>query len=487
MCLAVASLSAVVSTACGARYQPNVRQALLQGAVSGRGATGTGAGSALSGNGLSTGSGSSGSGTAAGSTLGGPATGGTSGGSTAAGGRATGQQAGGGRSNTSGGGAPAPAGGNGGATDVGVTANSITVGTVADLSGPQPGLFQGDVAAVQAYFSYVNSQGGIYGRQLKATVADSQTACQPTQNDYASLYPKVFAFVGGLSLYDQCGATVLKSHPQVPDLDFALTADLQNLPNNYNFQPRRPGVQLGFIRYFKHKYPNALRVGALYPKIASAESLWQQAEGGFKHEGYTVAYQEAYSPTQQDFTTEVLAMRRNNVNFVLLYGQMSGNATFINDAAQQGFHPSVIEDPGVDYDPQFAKIVGKNGNGVYVNLAIALWFNNSDRSIPGVSLYQTWMNRVAPSAPKNEFSAFGWANAALFVQALKQAGPKVTRAKLLSVLAKMHSFNAQGFVAPVDIGRKTPPTCYLIARYENGTWSRQDSPGFRCDAPYLYE
>src|SRR5688572_32624093 len=56
---------------------------------------------------------------------------------------------------------------NGGATDVGVTADTITLGTVTTLSGPVPGLFLGASLGVQAFAAYVNSQGGINGRKLK--------------------------------------------------------------------------------------------------------------------------------------------------------------------------------------------------------------------------------------------------------------------------------------------------------------------------------
>ena len=63
---------------------------------------------------------------------------------------------------------------NGGATDVGVKADSISLGNVSTLTGPVPGLFKGAVYGAQAVIAYQNSQGGIFGRKLKLAVGDDQ-------------------------------------------------------------------------------------------------------------------------------------------------------------------------------------------------------------------------------------------------------------------------------------------------------------------------
>src|SRR5579859_2217462 len=49
------------------------------------------------------------------------------------------------------------------ASDVGVTPTQITLGNVATLTGPIPGLFAGAPAATDAFFQYINSQGGVFG------------------------------------------------------------------------------------------------------------------------------------------------------------------------------------------------------------------------------------------------------------------------------------------------------------------------------------
>src|SRR5438045_2024318 len=53
------------------------------------------------------------------------------------------------------------------ATDVGVSADSITVETMADVGSPlAPGLFQGNLDALNAYATYLNANGGIGCRKL---------------------------------------------------------------------------------------------------------------------------------------------------------------------------------------------------------------------------------------------------------------------------------------------------------------------------------
>src|SRR5206468_1281748 len=64
---------------------------------------------------------------------------------------------------------------NGGATDTGVTATSINIATIYDGTGPEPGLFNAAKDATIAAAAYVNSQGGIFGRQVHVDALDDQT------------------------------------------------------------------------------------------------------------------------------------------------------------------------------------------------------------------------------------------------------------------------------------------------------------------------
>jgi hypothetical protein len=48
------------------------------------------------------------------------------------------------------------------------------------------------------------------------------------------------------------------------------------------------------------------------------------------------------------------------------------------------------------------------------------------------------------------YTLYGWASAALFVQALTSVAPHPIRGAVLSQLAKITSFNTGGLIAPVN-------------------------------------
>jgi len=224
----------LVATACGARVSESQR---LAAAGAAPGATGAQAGAATaSGGGEVAGPGSAAS----------ASPGAVSG---AAGGAAT--QAG------------LPAGGdNGGSTDVGVTADAINVGTVATLSGPIPGLFQGAAVGAQAFAAYVNSQGGIAGRKLKVHVADDQFDTGQNRADIEDLSKQVLGFLGSFSTFDDAGVTSMQSNG-VPDIGYGLTDARRAATVNFSPQPAKSGTfRTGGFEFYARKYPNAVKAMA---------------------------------------------------------------------------------------------------------------------------------------------------------------------------------------------------------------------------------
>jgi ABC-type branched-subunit amino acid transport system substrate-binding protein len=432
-------------------------------------------------------------GTAGGTSTGASGGSGTAGGTGAAGGSGPGGSSSAARSGSGGGtstGAPppAPSGGNGGATAPGVTANSITVANVSDVGGPVPGLFAGGPLGVQAYFDYINSQGGIYGRQLKMVGVDDGLQCSQNEASYSDQVSNVFAFVGSWSLDDNCGAQVMQAHPGVPMVQTYLSPDMGNLPNAFGVAPYSANVNTGPLLLFKQKYPSAITaVGTLVGNQASAVSAWDHVKSAMESVGYKVVYEDDFPPAQSNFDADVLRMKEAGVKMVYLQSVNAPDAAiFASEAAQQGFTPQVWLCPVCYFGGYVSESGGAssvNNQWAYVTFADFL----GDNTVPEVGTYLHWLNVADSTFSPDEFSAYSWANAALFVKMLEQVGPDLTQAKLLAALKATNTFTDNGMVTPADVGAKTPSNCYNVLQIQNGNWVKVDDPptGFRCDGSFV--
>jgi ABC-type branched-subunit amino acid transport system substrate-binding protein len=479
-----AALTSVVLavSSCGLRVDDSLREKGIRGAT-GQGTTAVAQGGTTGGT-LDT----STSGTAVTGTTGAVgSTGGTTG-STATGTGTTGGTTG---SVTTG--APAPAGGNGGATDTGVTATSINLGAVTTLSGPVPGLFAGDVYGAQAYFAYINSQGGVYGRKLGLSVADDQLDCGVNRAQHLAQADKVFGWVSSLSLYDNCGAQVLKDKPAMTEVAVTFSTQASGLKNTFSMNPLVPGYRLGSFEYYKQKFPGAIEHSAsLVGNIGSAVEIFKGIKGAAESLGYKWPYVRNYSPGETDFTADIIQMRRQGVQLLYFVSADSHTiAKVLNAAKQQNWKPQLIAVGAGDaaYDPSFLKEAGTAANGIYADQPHAAFFNDADAAIPGVGLYQEWMKKTGAVNRRDLYSAWGWGSAVLAVQALKAAGPKLTRAAFQTELGKIHAFDGNGMFAPADPAGKKPNSCYVVLTVVNGQWQRKDTPAtsFRCGKYFYYK
>jgi ABC-type branched-subunit amino acid transport system substrate-binding protein len=364
----------------------------------------------------------------------------------------------------------------------GLTATTITVGTVADLTGPVPGLFQGAVDGVKAYFAYVNSTGGVDGRTLVDDAKDSALSCSSSSQDVTSLVPKVFAFVGSFELYDSCTTPTISKNSTTPYIGVALDTKLTALPNSFSPEPTPPGFRTGADKYIMQKY-GVSRLGFISGQGAQEPIESYEYEAAHSV-GATVAYKRFATSTETDFTSDVIRMRKAKVDWVNLSAlAITQGAHIIQDMAAQNFHPKVIE---VDtaYTAQFFKLFSNPSitNNIVIGQSYARFLGEDAATIPAVGTFDTWMKKTNPSFSPDLYSVYGWTGAQMFVQALKQAGANPTQAAVLAALKNVHSFDGGGLIAPDDPGAKKPSTCYIMMQIENQKYVKiyPSSTGFSC-------
>lgn len=399
-----------------------------------------------------------------------------------------GPSAGSGDTGAGSGGGPAatlPPGGNGGATDVGVTASEIKVGWVGTLTGPVPGLFRGALIGTQAFMAYQNSQGGLFGRRIRVVPADDALDSGKNRAGHLQLKDQVFAFVGSFSVNDDGGISVLRDCG-CPDIGAALTRAHAALPNTFSPQPQRPGWRTGGLNYFKQRYPREVieHAAQFVAAIQSAREIAADQRRVMEALGYKIVYSREVQPNETNFTGDVIQMRNRGVRMLTFQGDVGNMARLATAMYQQNFKVDLPNWGNALYDSNVFKMAPKQAlEGAMLDQVYALFLGEDAATVPEVALFNQWMKRIDPNQPIDLFSMYGWISARLFVEAAQKVGPQLTRAKLLDTLRGMGSWDANGMVAPVNIGQKRPSDCGFIFTIRDGKFVRvHPARGYDCSS-----
>jgi branched-chain amino acid transport system substrate-binding protein len=369
----------------------------------------------------------------------------------------------------------------------GITSSTITIGNVATVGGLVPGLFEGARYGVEAYADYVDSTGGVDGRKLQVDAGDDALSCTQNKSVTEGMAGDVVAFVGGFSLFDSCGDLALPA--TVPVVAVSPDVPLNEAPNFFSPQPIQHGIATGPLLYYKQHFPQAvLHVGALVAGLAPAPDAWAAEKAGMESLGYHISVVDQYEPLTTQFTADVVQMQQAGVQMVVLdQADLASIARFVDAMQVQGFHPALVTSAGPAYAATLVQQAGTQAaSTITVAQLDALYLGQDASSVPAVATFDHWYGVAFPGHQPDLYALYGWASAALFVQAVKDAGANLSRAGILSALGKITSFDAGGLMPKSNPAGKQPPTCFVLAHVVNGQWQRiEPATGFDCSGSYF--
>jgi branched-chain amino acid transport system substrate-binding protein len=375
----------------------------------------------------------------------------------------------------------------------GVTATTVRIGNVSTLIA---GLFKGAQVGSEAYAAYVNAHGGVHGRKLVVDLGDDHYAGAPNRQLTQQDIQNDFAMVGGFSLQDNYGGTVLAQNPQVPNVTVNLDSATAALPNSFSPAPTPSGWELGPLAYYQQKFPTLVHdTGALIADQPSAETKWTAEKAAMNHLGYRVVFDPLFDITTTNFDQYVVDMRNAGVKILFLEQMPFNYAGSVFKALDaQNFHPVIVLG-GSTYSDQLVSAAGGAPaiDGSYFEQDTALYLGADVTTLPAVATFQTWVQRVSPGFAPDLYTLFGYLSTELFTQALQAAGPDPTRGSVLRALRQITSFSGGYLTGTANPAKKIPTNCYIIGRVEGGKIQRLDDPpvdgpthGYRCDQPFFY-
>ena len=379
------------------------------------------------------------------------------------------------------------------ATDTGVTADTITVQVMADTgSALAPGLFQGNVDALQGYEKYINANGGIGCRKLQVETWDSKLDPSESKNGQINACKTALALVGGNSLFN----------PDVTEMNTcadskgaatgianvaALANDIneQCAKNSYIIQGlseqcpadgsvptgnRTFNVFQGATKYWLGLQPKLVGLflvpGDLPTTVQSATSnIAAQAQAGVTWVG---ALKVSGRDEQSAYTPKVQAAKAGNANYIYDGSNDTAMINMRREAAAQGLTDVKVWGCSLACYTDKFKAASADVEGTYAWMQF-LPFEDKG-SNPELDNY------LGAVAKPDSFGAQGWMAAVLFQQAVDKIvstdGPNaITRASLLTALSGITSFDANGWM-----GAKNPKQgfsdCMVMLQITNGAFQR---------------
>jgi branched-chain amino acid transport system substrate-binding protein len=347
-------------------------------------------------------------------------------------------------------------GGSSGGSTTGVTGDSVTVGSHQPLSGPAAPGYSEIAPAAQAFFKYVNAQGGINGRTIDYVYKDD--AYNPTQTvdivKQLVLEDKVFAIFNGLGTPTHTKVVDFLNSERVPDLFVASGCpcwdDGDSQPYTFGWQPsyQIEGKILG--QYIKQNMPNQ-KVAVFYQD----DDFGNGGLDGLKEElpDSQIVAAEGYQPGNTDVGPQFTAIKDSGAQVLVDFTVPAYTALGQLAGFKLGYKPQLVVS-NVGIDPTTVGGLLKEFSEGAADTALiegAITDNYlpaaTDSSNPWIQLFQKVHDTYDKSAPFDGNVVFGMAAAYTFAQTLQAAGKDLTRQSLVDALESQGaSFKGPGLV-----------------------------------------
>ena len=336
----------------------------------------------------------------------------------------------------------------------GVTPTNVVIGSDQPLTGPAAIGYSEIGPASKAVFDSVNAHGGVHGRTITYTYLDDaynatdSAGAVPDAQQLVST-DHVFAYFNGFGLLTHAGIVDSLNSQGVPDLFVGSSCDCWNEPvqhpqtfgfgTNYTLEGRLIGS------YVARTFPGA-RVAYLWENDAVGCCRDAVAQMDSQIPSSQVVARRSFTAADEQppiiLLPQLQAARAADAQ-VLVVDTLSPQAIaeVLIDGAGLGYHPTVIDPFPLAADPaivgplitQFSRgrLSPTIENGLITQAHLP---SVGDSANPWITLFRKAHDQYEQAEPFDNMAVYGMAAAAVFVQALRQAGQNPTRSSIVSAI-----------------------------------------------------
>ncbi len=342
----------------------------------------------------------------------------------------------------------------------GVTDTSIEVGTIVPTSGLAAIYGGGYAAGLQAYFNWVNDQGGVYGRKINLTIEDSAGSAPTATEDARYLIDKVHVFAVLGDMGDEVDSALKQLLDENNVLDLFLMAGAKEFvePVQKNRYVAQPTYELeGEIwgTYIAKNY-DGKKIGILAQNDATGKEMEAGAKEEIENEGAKVdTTTEYYDASVTDVTSQCQRLKAANIDGLFFFGTALPAASMIKTVRSTlswDVPMAMNESAGAQL---LAPLAGaENMDGMMSSTLADLPSNEK------TSFYDEWgpiFQQYAENPPPGAWDALGPTGVTVgqaFVGILKMVGPDLTRENFIKAADNICKYQQDPSMPP----QTTSPT-----------------------------
>jgi branched-chain amino acid transport system substrate-binding protein len=361
----------------------------------------------------------------------------------------------------------------------GVTSTEIKIGSSVPLSGEAA--IAGNVArGIDAYFKYVNSKGGVFGRKLKFIYLDDAYDPGRAVNNTIRLVQQeqVFAMFSSLGTSNNLAVRKLLNDAKVPQLFVSSGAttfgrDYKQYPWTIGYIP--PYAEEGAIYgQYVVKHVKKPKIAVLYQDDDYGRDLYAGLRRGLGKKVSSIVSKVAYDPTSADVQPQVTQLKASKANVFMIFAFGKFSLQAFNAVSRLGWKPQIFVND-VSSASALMSIVPQNAANGSISIvfgkdpAAPLW-----RRDKGIRLFQSILRQYGSDIGARDlqdgYYTAGMATAYTLVDALKKAGRNLTRDGIMRAATHLNE-KGNPFVLPGIVVHTTPTSRFPLTQVKLQRWS----------------
>jgi branched-chain amino acid transport system substrate-binding protein len=363
-------------------------------------------------------------------------------------------------------------------TDVGITSTTILLGNTIALSGPAAAY--GTIAnASNAYFTYINNQGGINGRKITYKILDDVYNPANTVPLTKQLVEQdqVFAMFGGLGTQAQTSVRDYLNTKKVPQLFVAtgattFMADFASHPYTIGWQPPYQGEAHIYAKDVVAKHSGA-KIGVLYQNDDYGQDYLKGLTDGLGSNASMIVDKQSYDVTAASVASQLSTLKGKGADTLFLFSTPSFTIKALVTVTALHWEPTIYLN-GVSNPQAYMNIAAKNGAALKNVTSVSYLKDPTDSqwaNDAGMKLYKEVIANCTTCNVNDGFNIYGVAVAYTMVDVLKKAGTNMTRANLIAIAGNQLNETNNPFLLPGVVVKTTATDHFPITQEQVITWS----------------